>query len=146
MLSDKACDRLKETESDSFVLDLKKWHQIMTAYLDGGHAYHTTMPTDGLAQFYDAMLEMKAFGFDNAKSAQIELGTKLRQIVEGYGYKSLAAKAFQSPTVIVSHTDRDDIKNGACLCRSRCPDCGWRAPRMWRIQCIQNIQNRIVRA
>ncbi len=39
MLSDKACDRLKETESDSFVLDLKKWHQIMTAYLDGGHAY-----------------------------------------------------------------------------------------------------------
>ncbi len=87
----------------------------MTAYLDGGHAYHTTMPTDGLAQFYDAMLEMKAFGFDNAKSAQIELGTKLRQIVEGYGYKSLAAKAFQSPTVIVSHTDRDDIKNGAAF-------------------------------
>ncbi len=73
------------------------------------------MPTDGLAQFYDAMLEMKAFGFDNAKSAQIELGTKLRQIVEGYGYKSLAAKAFKSPTVIVSHTDRDDIKNGAAF-------------------------------
>ncbi len=55
----------------------------MTAYLDGGHAYHATMPTDGLSQFYDTMLEMKAFGFDNAKSAQIELGTKLRQIVEG---------------------------------------------------------------
>ena len=38
----------------------------MTAYLDGGHAYHATMPTDGLSQFYDTMLEMKAFGFDNA--------------------------------------------------------------------------------
>ena len=115
MLSDRACERLKETESDSFVLDLKKWHQIMTAYLDGGHAYHATMPTDGLSQFYDTMLEMKTFGFDNAKSAQIELGTKLRQIVEGYGYKSLAAKPFHSPTVIVSHTDRDDIKNGAAF-------------------------------
>jgi aspartate aminotransferase-like enzyme len=115
MLSDRACARLEETESDSFVLDLKKWHQIMKAYLDGGHAYHATMPTDGLSQFYDAMLEMKAFGFDKAKAAQIELGTKLRQVVESYGYKSLAAKAFQSPTVIVSHTDRDDIKNGAAF-------------------------------
>ncbi|HCP17771.1 MAG TPA: aminotransferase [Alphaproteobacteria bacterium] len=115
MLSDRACERMQDTTSDSFVLDLKKWHQIMKTYLDGGHAYHTTMPTDGLSQFYDAYLEMKSFGFDKAKAAQIELGTKLRKVVEGYGYKSLAAEGFQSPTVIVSHTDRDDIKNGAAF-------------------------------
>ena len=83
MMSDAAVDRLQDTDSDSFVLDLKKWHQIMTAYLNGGHAYHATMPTDGLAQFYDTMLEMKAFGFARAKEAQVlNSGTVLRQIME----------------------------------------------------------------
>ena len=115
MLSEAAVARLAETESDSFVLDVKKWHQIMTAYLNGGHAYHATMPTDGLAQFYDTVLEIKAFGFTKAKAAQIELGTKLRQIMEQRGYKSLAAEGFKSPSVIVSHTLRDDMKNGAAF-------------------------------
>ena len=115
MLSQAALARLEETTSDSFVLDLKKWHQIMTAYLNGGHAYHATMPTDGLAQFYDTLLEIKAFGFAQAKEAQIELGTKLRQIMEQRGYKSLAAEGFKSPSVIVSHTARDDMKNGAAF-------------------------------
>ena len=115
MLSDKGVARLEDTQSDSFVLDLKKWHQIMTAYLTGGHAYHATMPTDGLSQFYDTLLEIQHFGFDNAKAAQIELGTKLRQIMEQRGFKSLAAKGFQSPSVIVSHTERDDMKNGAAF-------------------------------
>lgn len=113
MLSEAAVERLNQTNSDSFVLDLKKWHQIMAAYLNGGHAYHATMPTDGLAQFYDTLLEIKSFGIDRSKSAQIELGTRLRLIMEQRGFKSLAADDFKSPSVIVSHTDRDDIKNGA---------------------------------
>lgn len=115
MLSQAGSDRLADTSSDSFVLDLKKWHQIMEAYLNGGHAYHATMPTDGLAQFYDTLLEIKSFGFSRAKEAQIELGTKLRQIMEQRGYKSLAADGFKSPSVIVSHTQRDDMKNGAAF-------------------------------
>lgn len=115
MMSKAGLQRLEETESDSFVLDLKKWRQIMEAYLNGGHAYHTTMPTDGLVQFYDAVMETKAFGFAKAKEAQIELGTKLRQIMEQRGYKSLAAEGFKAPTVIVSHTDHDDIKSGAAF-------------------------------
>lgn len=115
MMSDAAVARLEETTSDSFVLDLKKWHQIMAAYLNGGHAYHATMPTDGLAQFYDTLLEVKAFGFAEAKAAQIALGTKLRQIMEQQGHKSLAAEGFKAPSVIVSHTLRDDVKNGAAF-------------------------------
>ncbi len=115
MLSDSAIERMQETESDSFALNLKKWHQIMGAYLNGGHAYHATMPTDGINQFYQAVLEMKAFGFDAAKAAQIELGTKLRSIMEQRGFRSLTADGFKSPTVIVSHTDRDDIKSGAAF-------------------------------
>ena len=115
MLSDAALARMEDTESDSFVLNLKKWHQIMGAYLGGGHAYHATMPTDGISQFYKAVLEVKKFGYANAKQAQIELGTKLRGIMEQRGFKSLTADGFKSPTVIVSHTDRDDMKSGAAF-------------------------------
>ncbi|MGB2141344.1 MAG: aminotransferase class V-fold PLP-dependent enzyme [Candidatus Puniceispirillaceae bacterium] len=115
MLSDAALARMEDTESDSFVLNLKKWHQIMGAYLGGGHAYHATMPTDGISQFYQAVLEIKKFGYANAKQAQIELGTKLRGIMEQRGFKSLTADGFKSPTVIVSHTDRDDMKSCAAF-------------------------------
>ena len=115
MLSEAAVARLDETQSDSFVLDLKKWHQIMSAYLNGGHAYHATMPTDGLSQFYDTLCEVKSFGYDKAKQAQIELGSRLRLLMEQRGYKSLAADGFKSPSVIVSHTQRDDMKNGAAF-------------------------------
>ncbi len=115
MLSDAVLARMEDTESDSFVLNLKKWHQIMGAYLGGGHAYHATMPTDGISQFYQAVLEIKKFGYANAKQAQIELGTKLRGIMEQRGFKSLTADGFKSPTVIVSHTDRDDMKSGAAF-------------------------------
>ena len=115
MLSSAALARLDETTSDSFVLDMKKWHQIMTAYVSGGHAYHATMPTDGLAQFYETLLEVKSFGIAKAKEAQIEIGTRLRLIMEQRGFKSLAATGFKSPSVIVSHTLRDDLKNGAAF-------------------------------
>ena len=117
MLSDAALTRLEETEADSFVLDLKKWHQIMQAYLAGGHAYHATMPTDGLAQFYDTLLEIRDFGFDKAKDAQTELGMSLRGIMAQRGYKSLAAAGFESPSVIVCHTTDDTMKSGAAFAK-----------------------------
>ena len=117
MLSDAALARLDETEADSFVLDLKKWHQIMQAYLSGGHAYHATMPTDGLAQFYDTLLEIRDFGFDKAKDAQTELGMSLRGIMAQRGYKSLAAAGFESPSVIVCHTTDDNMKSGAAFAK-----------------------------
>ena len=117
MMSDAALARLDETEADSFVLDLKKWHQIMKAYLSGGHAYHATMPTDGLAQFYDTLLEIRDFGFDKAKDAQTELGMSLRGIMAQRGYKSLAAAGFESPSVIVCHTTDDNMKSGAAFAK-----------------------------
>jgi aspartate aminotransferase-like enzyme len=115
MLSNRALERLKTTTSDSFVLDLKKWHSIMDAYLSGGHAYHTTLPTDGLANFLDTYNEMATIGFDTLKANQIELGRQVRELMEGCGFKSLAADGFKSPTVVVSHTDRADFKNGSAF-------------------------------
>ena len=115
MLSDRALSRLDTTASDSFTLDLKKWHSIMGAYLGGGHAYHATMPTDGLATFLETYNEMAGVGFDALKTRQIELGRQVRDLMESYGFKSLTAEGFKSPTVVVSHTDRDDFKNGSAF-------------------------------
>jgi len=112
MLSERAHDKLETTNSNSFSIDLKKWHQIMQAYESGGHAYHSTMPTESLRQFRDVMQETIDFGLDNAKQAQIELGSQTRGLLVQKGFKSVAADGFQAPGVVVSYTDNPAIQNG----------------------------------
>ncbi|HJM28183.1 MAG: aminotransferase class V-fold PLP-dependent enzyme [Acidimicrobiales bacterium] len=113
MLGGRAVDRLSETSSSSFACDLKKWCEIMTAYEGGGHAYHATMPTDGLRNFRDVMMETKFLGFKEMKEAQNLLGWKAREVLVGQGFPSVAAEGFQAPGVIVSYTDDPGIKSGA---------------------------------
>ena len=113
MLSERAVARLSETTSNSFTVDLKKWHSIMQAYENGGHAYHATMPTDGLRAFRDTMLETKAFGFGKLKDAQWALGNAVRQVLADKGIKSVAAEGFGAPGVVVSYTDDPDVQNGS---------------------------------
>jgi len=113
MMSQRALDMLRSTESSSFACDLKKWREIMEAYENGGHAYHATMPTDGLKNFRDVMKETQGLGFEAMKEAQIELGNKVRAVLEEHGYKSVAADGYKSPGVIVSYTNDPAIKSGA---------------------------------
>jgi aspartate aminotransferase-like enzyme len=113
MLSDRAIAAMAGTSSNSFACDLKKWFDIMAAYEKGGHAYHATLPTDGLVKLREAIAETEAMGFDTVKQAQIELGAKARKAVEARGYKSVAAEGFKAPGVVVSYTDDPDIKSGA---------------------------------
>ena len=113
MMSQRALDILQSTESSSFACDLKKWREIMEAYENGGHAYHATMPTDGLKNFRDVMKETQGLGFEAMKEAQIDLGNKIRSILEEHGYKSVAADGYKSPGVIVSYTNDPAIKSGA---------------------------------
>ncbi len=113
MMSQRALDKLQSTESSSFACDLKKWREIMEAYENGGHAYHATMPTDGLKNFRDVMKETQDLGFEAMKEAQIDLGSKIRAILEEHGYKSVAADGYKSPGVIVSYTNDPAIKSGA---------------------------------
>ena len=113
MMSQRALDILQSTESSSFACDLKKWREIMEAYENGGHAYHATMPTDGLKNFRDVMKETQGLGFEAMKEAQIELGNKIRAVLEEHGYKSVAADGYKSPGVIVSYTNDPAIKSGA---------------------------------
>ncbi|NDW00755.1 alanine--glyoxylate aminotransferase family protein [Yangia sp. PrR002] len=112
MMSQRALDRLDETTSDSFALDLKKWRDITAAFEAGGHAYHATMPTDGLRMFRDAMAETRAFGFAEAKAAQFELGRRVRELLASKGVTSVAAEGYGAPGVVVSYTTDPEVKSG----------------------------------
>ena len=112
MMSQLALDTLSETRSTSFALDLAKWRSIMQAYLDGGHAYHATMPTDALAAFRDAILETREYGFERIKTDQQELGRRVRDVLSRHGYKSVAAPGFEAASVVVSYTDDADEATG----------------------------------
>lgn len=113
MLGERGLAKLAETESDSFACDLKKWHGIMQAYENGGHAYHATMPTDGLRAFHAVMQETAELGFDQVKAWQIELGQKIRTVLESNGINSVAAEGFKAPGVVVSYTSDGGVQNGS---------------------------------
>lgn len=112
MLSKRAVDRMEETSSDSFAIDLKKWHQIMAAYEGGGHAYHATMPTDALRDFRDTMIETRDYGFERLKTAQWELGDAVRRALADKGVTSVATEGFGAPGVVVSYTTDPEIQTG----------------------------------
>lgn len=112
MLGRAAAERIDNTTSTSFACDLRKWLEIMTAYENGGHAYHATMPTDALKKFRDTMKETEAAGFENVRQEQLELGRKVREMLENRGFRSVAAAGFQAPGVVVSYTDDPEIQNG----------------------------------
>jgi aspartate aminotransferase-like enzyme len=111
MLSERARKAIDSTTSTSFAADLKKWLQIMEAYENGGHMYHTTMPTDALARLDEVMRETKAYGFDKVKQEQITLGAKVRKLMESRGFVSVAADGFKAPGVVVSYTTDAEIQN-----------------------------------
>lgn len=113
MMGERALARLDQTESDSFAIDLKKWHAIMQAYENGGHAYHATMPTDALKAFRDTMLETRDYGFEKLREAQWKLGNQVRAMLKGKGVTSVAAEGFGAPGVVVSYTSDPAIQNGS---------------------------------
>jgi aspartate aminotransferase-like enzyme len=112
MLGERASERLAATTSSSFAADLRKWRQIMEAYENGGHAYHATMPTDALARVRDMMLETERDGFETTRARQLELGRRVRGLLESRGFASVAAQGFQAPGVVVSYTDDTEIQSG----------------------------------
>lgn len=112
MLSEAGLAKVRETQSNSFAVDLGKWLSIMEAYLGGGHAYHATMPTDALRAFRDTMLETEGYGFDKLAEAQWEQGRRVRAALAARGIKSVAAEGYEAPGVVVSYTDDPEIQTG----------------------------------
>ncbi len=109
MLSEHGRQVIDDTTSTSFAADLKKWLQIMETYEGGGHAYHTTMPTDALARTRDVMLETRAYGFAKLRDEQIAIGQRVRAMLASHGIRSVAAEGFQAPGVVVSFTDDNGL-------------------------------------
>lgn len=112
MMSELARKRIDSTNSSSFACDLKKWLQIMETYENGAHAYHATLPTDSLTRFSHIMQETKAYGFEKVCNEQKELGQRVRELLTQKGFKSVAAKGFEAPGVVVSYTQDDGFQNG----------------------------------
>jgi aspartate aminotransferase-like enzyme len=112
MVGAAARERIDATASSSFACDLKKWLQIMEAYENGGHAYHATMPTDGLAVLREVMRESERYGFERLRVEQQTLGDEVRALLVRHGYKSVAAAGFEAPGVVVSYTDDPEIQSG----------------------------------
>jgi len=112
MLSQRAVEQVRATVSTSFACDLGKWLQIMETYEKGGHAYHATMPTDGLRTFRDLMLENQQYGFARLRDQQRLLGQQVRALLESKGFASVAAPGFQAPGVVVSYTVDPEFQNG----------------------------------
>ena len=112
MLGERARAAIESTTSTSFACDLKKWLQIMETYEGGAHAYHATMPTDGIARLHAVMLEMEAYGFDKIQAEQQALGDAVRALLATNGFPSVAAEGFGAPGVVVSYTNDPDIQSG----------------------------------
>jgi len=112
MLSALARARIAETTSTSFACDLRKWLEIMGAYENGAHAYHATMPTDGLRTLRQSMTDTLAYGLERARTDLVALGGRVRALLESHGFASVAAEGFQAPCVVVSYTDDDEIRTG----------------------------------
>ena len=111
MLSERAREAIDATQSTTFAMDLKKWLQIMETYEGGGHAYHSTLPTDALLRLRDAMAETEAYGYEKVRQEQVALGRQVRELMVGHGYPSVAAEGFQAPGVVVSYTTDPDIQS-----------------------------------
>jgi aspartate aminotransferase-like enzyme len=111
MLSERARRAIDATQSTTFAMDLKKWLQIMETYEGGGHAYHSTLPTDALLRLREAMAETEAYGYEKVRQEQIALGSQVRALMVQHGYPSVAAEGFQAPGVVVSYTTDPEIQN-----------------------------------
>jgi aspartate aminotransferase-like enzyme len=111
MLSERARALIDSTTSSSYACDLKKWLQIMETYESGAHAYHATMPTDALVSLRAVMQETRDDGFEKVRAEQTELGAKVRALLEGRGFASVAADGFKASGVVVSYTTDPDIQN-----------------------------------
>jgi len=111
MLSERARKAIDSTQSTTFAMDLKKWLQIMETYEGGGHAYHTTLPTDALVRLRETMAETEAYGYNRVRDEQMALGQQVRALLERHGFPSVAAAGFQAPGVVVSYTTDPDIQS-----------------------------------
>ncbi|MGO2683709.1 MAG: aminotransferase class V-fold PLP-dependent enzyme [Microbacterium sp.] len=115
MLSEAGREAVTTRPATSFAMDLAKWLSIADEYRAGRAAYHATMPTDALVRNLATMIETRDRGFEQLRTAQLELGARVREVLTAHGLPSVAAADFAAPGVVVVHTDDPALKSGAAL-------------------------------
>ncbi|AHW64217.1 Serine-pyruvate aminotransferase [Corynebacterium glyciniphilum AJ 3170] len=113
MLSEAGRDAVNKSTSSSFAVDLKKWLFITDEYGEGRTPYHATLPTDGLAHNAELMLEARELGLENLRAAQIDLGAKVRALLDEHRITTISSGEFAAPSVVVAYTDDPAMKSGA---------------------------------
>jgi len=113
MLSEKGRDAVAAGTPSSFALDLNRWLTISDGYRDGSAAYHATMPTDSISHNLSQMRETRDRGLETLRAAQIELGSRVRELLASHGLPSVAASDFAAPSVVVVHTTDPGLRTGA---------------------------------
>lgn len=112
MLSARGREAVAAGTPTSFALDLARWLAISDGYREGTAAYHATMPTDSIARNLEQMIETRERGFPALQEAQLELGTRVREVLAARGFRSVAASGFAAPSVVVVHTDDPELRTG----------------------------------
>jgi aspartate aminotransferase-like enzyme len=69
------------------------------------------LPTDALTRLREVMQETRSYGFEKVRAEQIELGAKVRELLEERGIRSVAADGFKAPGVVVSYTTDTGMHN-----------------------------------
>jgi len=113
MLGERGRDAVVDGVPTSFALDLDRWLAISDGYRDGAAGYHATMPTDTIAHNLAPMIETRDRGFAALRSAQLELGGRVRALLAERGLPSVASEGFAAPSVVVVHTDDPGLRSGA---------------------------------
>lgn len=113
MLSERGRDAVASGTPTSFALDLNRWLAISDGYRDGSAAYHATMPTDSIAHNLTQMIETRDRGLETLRAAQIELGSRVRELLASHGLPSVAAAGFAAPSVVVVHTTDSGLRTGS---------------------------------
>src|SRR6202008_2583695 len=57
----------------------------------------------------DLMIETEKFGFERLRERQIELGRRVRTLLQQRGFPSVAGPGFEAPCVVVSYTQVADM-------------------------------------
>lgn len=115
MLGERGRAAVEAGTSTSFALDLRRWLEISSAYVDGQAPYHATLPTDGIAANAAVALETRARGAEALQTAQEALGAAVRGLLADRGYASVARADCAAATVVVVHTDDPAERSGAAF-------------------------------
>ncbi len=109
MINERADNKIKNSISNSLILDLNKWSNVTDAYINDKFMYHCTVPTDSIIKFSETIEETLEFGLIKAENNAKYVGKEIRKLLENKGYNSIADDKYKSPTVIVSQCENNMI-------------------------------------